>query len=656
MHRTNSLRSLLTAFLLAAIAAGSLVPAQPAFARPVQTALPDGFYEEQIVGGLSLPTSFAVAQDGRILITEKNGMVRVVDKGELQEDPFIDLTNEVNSSADRGLMAVAVHPRFPAVPYVYLGYTYEPPEASGNAASGARVGRVLRLEAERTNRNVARAGSGLVLVGTNSTYEHIGNPEKGDTEPFSCYDENGGFTRDCIATEGTSHTVDFIRFARDGSMFISVGDGIVNSKGNWRAQDPTSLNGKILHIDPATGNGIAANPFYDGDLTANRAKVWAMGLRNPFRFTFEPGTSNLVIGEVGNNTWEEIDRGGAGSNFGWPCYEGEEKVADWAICDPLFSGSSPATFGIYTYPHGTQPQRGAVIGGDFYTGKEYPAEYSGAYFFSDFNGGVIFAMIPDGKGGFTLREFATSAPGPIQISMGPDGNLWMLYMATGELVRLRYAIPGGTAAKGAAVLPTATPAASPASSKTVSVTAAVTSTTSTSSSVASLGAASTSTAATGEGFLTREVWTGISGKSVDDLLKSDDYPDQPSQRTTLSSLDVPRGAHDYGERLRGYLIPPLTGEYRFWIASDDGSRLLLSTDDDPTHAVQIASAPEWTPYRAWDKYPEQASPLIDLVAGERYYIEVLHKQADQKDNLSVAWQPPAGVRAVIDGKYLSPLK
>ncbi len=327
---------------------------------------------------------------------------------------------------------------------------------------------MLRLRASADNLNVHEPGSGAVIVGTNSTFANIGNPEKGDEFPFSCLDENGMFVQDCIPAEGTAHTVDFLKFAKDGSLFVSLGDGIVNSKGNWRAQDVNSLAGKILRVDPMTGVGYANNPFADGDLTANRAKVYALGLRNPFRFTFSP-TGELFVGEVGNSTWEEINRGAPGANFGWPCYEGAERMADFAICDPLFSGAAEVTQGIYIYPHSTTPQRGAAIGGDFYTGKLYPPEYRGAYFFTDFNGGVITTLTFDGAGAVTATDFATSVPGPIQITMGPDGNLWMLYIATGELVRLGYQDAG--AAPAATATPKATLKATPEAAAGAAVTA-----------------------------------------------------------------------------------------------------------------------------------------------------------------------------------------
>lgn len=596
----------------------------PAWARPSYTALPAGFYEERIAGGLKLPTSFAVAPDGRIFITEKAGRVRVVANGVLQDAPFIDLSNEVNTAADRGLMGVAVHPRFPALPYVYLAYTYDPPEAGGYPESGARVARLLRVEADRANLNLHKAGSGVVILGTNSTFANIGNPELGDTEPFSCFDDSGSFVRDCLPTEGTAHTLDFMKFGRDGSLYVAMGDGIVNSKGNWRAQDVNSLAGKILRIDPLTGNGYASNPFFEDDVTSNRSKVYALGLRNPFRFTLHPATGDLFIGEVGNNAWEEINRGRVGANFGWPCYEGQEQAASFPICDPLFSGANKVTHSVYAYPHKANPPRGSAIGGDFYTGMGYPVPYRGAYFFTDFNGGIIQTMTFSRDGAASVSDFASAAPGPIQISMGPDGNLWMLYIATGELIRLRYS---------GAAQPATTPTPGGAAS----------------GSAVSGGV----TGATGQ--ILFETWQGVSGVSLADLTNSANYPDKPSKSEMITSLDAPRlETADSGHRIRGYIHPQVSGQYRFWIASDDAGQLSLSSDDKPANARPIASVPGWTPYQVWDKYPEQESALIQLQKGRRYYIEVLHKQGDLKENLSIAWQAPNGTREVIGGQYLSP--
>jgi xyloglucan-specific exo-beta-1,4-glucanase len=159
----------------------------------------------------------------------------------------------------------------------------------------------------------------------------------------------------------------------------------------------------------------------------------------------------------------------------------------------------------------------------------------------------------------------------------------------------------------------------------------------------------------GAGTILREWWTGIGGKSIGDLTGSKHFKDKPDGQELLKSLDAPRQfGSDYGTRIRGYLHPPVTGDYRFWIASDDSSQLWLSSDANPANKKQIAGVTEWTSAQQWDRFTAQQSQVIRLQAGQRYYLEVLHKQGDQKDNLSVAWQIPGGERQVIDGQYLSP--
>ena len=168
---------------------------------------------------------------------------------------------------------------------------------------------------------------------------------------------------------------------------------------------------------------------------------------------------------------------------------------------------------------------------------------------------------------------------------------------------------------------------------------------------------STTVAAGGTGFLLREVYQPLSGNRLDDLFDADSYPDSPSETELLSSFDAPRPfADDYGQRLSGYLHPPSSGVYQFWIAADDVGVLKLSTDDNPANAVVIAEAGEWTGALQWDKYPSQTSGTVELEAGQRYYIEALSKEADGKDNLSVAWVIPGQERDVIDGQYLSPAR
>ena len=435
---TKTLRVLLTlAFLYGLLAATTLVTHAQGYYQ-----LPAGFIQEFVAGGLDRPTSFAIAPDGRIFVTEKAGKVRVIQNGELLPDPFIDLTNEVNDTADRGLLGIAVHPNWPSTPYLYLAHTYDPPEVSDRNPSGARVSRVLRLSADPNNLNAALPGSGQVIVGANSTAEHIGNPDAGDTEPFSCLDGDGAPVQDCIAAEGTAHTIDDLAFGPDGALYVSTGDGIVNSKGNARALDINSLNGKILRVNPLTGEGYADNPFFDGDANANRAKVFALGMRNPFRFSVHPRTGEVLLGDVGNNNWEEINRGGPGANFGWPCYEGVEEAATYANCDAFHNGAATLTKPVYYYPHTTEPQRGSAIGGDIYRGTAFPALYRGAYFFHDFNGGVTYFLTFDGDGSANLNEFGTNMPGIVKMVSAQDGALYVLSVIMGDLWRIRYQ-PGG---------------------------------------------------------------------------------------------------------------------------------------------------------------------------------------------------------------------
>ncbi|MBW8041753.1 MAG: hypothetical protein FVQ85_17390, partial [Planctomycetes bacterium] len=153
------------------------------------------------------------------------------------------------------------------------------------------------------------------------------------------------------------------------------------------------------------------------------------------------------------------------------------------------------------------------------------------------------------------------------------------------------------------------------------------------------------------GTILREYWTGITGESVSDLTGNSNYPDNPSGSSEPTLFEAPTGWTDnYGTRMRGFLYPPASGLYTFWIASDDNSELWLSTDVNPANKLMIASVPSWTNSREWNKFPSQQSTSITLDGGQRYYIEALHKEGTGGDNLAVTWsfgQP-------IDGQYLSP--
>lgn len=159
---------------------------------------------------------------------------------------------------------------------------------------------------------------------------------------------------------------------------------------------------------------------------------------------------------------------------------------------------------------------------------------------------------------------------------------------------------------------------------------------------------------TGQGNLLREWWNGIGGVALSGLTSSPRYPDSPDGSDLITSFETPTNiANDYGTRVSGYIHAPVTGEYTFWIASDDNGELWLSTDDDPSNVSRIAHVPGWTTSRQWTKYPEQRSAQISLEAGERYYVDALFKEAGGGDNLAVSWQYPGQSQIVIDGAHLS---
>jgi hypothetical protein len=141
---------------------------------------------------------------------------------------------------------------------------------------------------------------------------------------------------------------------------------------------------------------------------------------------------------------------------------------------------------------------------------------------------------------------------------------------------------------------------------------------------------------------------------VEDLLKSERYATEPDERDLVATLRLTGLGKDYGQRLRGWLTPDVDGPARFWISADDGAELWLGTDETPESARLIAFVPGWSAMQEWEKYPEQASQPVELQAGVRYYIEIRHKQADQRDGLAVAWQPPGGERGLLQSPHLTP--
>ncbi len=446
--------------------------------------LPPNFVGEPVISGAGLldqPTSVAWAADGRMFVSEKDGRVRVWQNGAFLQNNFIDLGGEVSNSSDRGLLAIELDPRFlQDRPYLYAYFVYDPPGVEADPNVGARVSRLVRITADvNQNRNVGLPASEIVLLGKNSTLANIGDPLS-----YTAFDkpscQNGGITGayvpDCIPSDSNTHAGAGLRFAPDGTLFVTIGDGGgfggVDPRA-LRAQSLDSLAGKLLRIDADTGNGLPSNPFYNGDVSSTRSKIYAYGMRNPFRFSLkiDPNDANEpykpYFGDVGDGTWEEMNTG-RGSNFGWPCYEGGDKVS----LEQPFYQSDPSTSAqcnainknavkpsVYAYqhyvpvnaPNGTIPQ-GSIIAGPVLSGTTYPADYRGALFFADYVHDWVRYMKFDIGGNVTgVFTFATDlspSGGPVQLTQGPDGNLYYIsydWNGASAIFRIRYTAGGNNA-------------------------------------------------------------------------------------------------------------------------------------------------------------------------------------------------------------------
>ena len=159
------------------------------------------------------------------------------------------------------------------------------------------------------------------------------------------------------------------------------------------------------------------------------------------------------------------------------------------------------------------------------------------------------------------------------------------------------------------------------------------------------------------GVIRAEVWRNVTGSDLDAFVRTPQFKQDAPEIVELERLAFPRGSGDsYGVRIRGYLVPPADGDYRFFLSADDRAALWLSTDADAGNKIVVAFTPDWTGPEVYDKYAEQATGPIALEAGARYYFEVIYKQADGKDNLFVAWERPGGEREVIDARYIEPVE
>ena len=380
-----------------------------------------GFVDEAVVTGLTVPVAFALLPDGRILVAEKAGAVRVVRDGRLLPDAFIDLTARVNDYWDRGLLGIAADPAFAQNGFVYLFYVHEDDPFTH---SGPKTSRVVRVTATG---DTAAPASEVVLLGT------AGGP--------TCSAWPAG--ADCLPADSPSHDGGALRFGPDGALWITTGDAASFNTVDPRAlrtQQLDSLAGKLLRVD-GDGRGRTDNPFFTGNADDARSKVWAYGFRNPFRLTFRPATGRPYVADVGAGAWEEVNAVTAGANYGWPCYEGAAPQPGYQPlpeCHTLIAqGAGAVTTPVAAYPH--LGGSAAIAGGAFYTGPTYPERYRGAYFFGDVVRGTLHYVTVDATdtAAAPIKGFAAGVAGPVDVQADAEGLVY-LSVTTGALRRIRY--------------------------------------------------------------------------------------------------------------------------------------------------------------------------------------------------------------------------
>jgi glucose/arabinose dehydrogenase len=400
--------------------------------------LPSFFEERTLASGLTVPVAVAWAPDGRMFVAEKEGRVRVVlADGTLKTTPLIDISGHVNNNWDHGLLGIAVDSDFVSNHYLYLLYVYEPDAAHPEAPKVSRLTRVV-VKSDNTVQNPQAPET--VLLGSVTT--------------APCPAASN--TLDCLPADSTTHSIGTVRSAPDGTLFVGNGDGAdfnAVEQLAFRAYDERSYAGKVLHID-RNGHGLPGHSFCpsDNDLSHVCTKVFAKGFRNPFRFTLKPG-GGLILGDVGWNSWEEIDLPVAGGgNYGWPCYEGNHQTpgySELATCAIAYNagpGSNTGPFHEYYHDQNT----GSALGGPLFTGDGYPDGYMGSIFFGDYALGLIkrIELNPDGTLA-SVKPFATSVSGVVDIELSPAGNLAYVefgdgWSATGTVREIEYS-PGNLA-------------------------------------------------------------------------------------------------------------------------------------------------------------------------------------------------------------------
>jgi len=445
--------------------------------------LPSGFNDQLFLGGWNQVVGFTFDANGRMFVWEKAGKVWIVENGVKKSQPFIDISEEVGDWRDFGLVGFALDPNFISNGNVYLFYVVDRHHllkfgtaqysASTNEYYNATIGRITRYTATGTNFSQINYNSRKVLLGeTKSTGMPI-------------LHESHGVGQIVFGTDGT-----LLASMGDGASYASadqgsatetywqtaVNEGIISAQENvgaYRCQMLNSLSGKIVRIDPNTGDGLPSNPYWDASNPRSaQSRVWARGLRNPYRFSIKTGTGSpdkndgdpgvFFIGDVGWNTKEELNiLTTKGQNFGWPSSEGmdvqsaynnntykpttfDRPKLDWRNTTARgYINGAVYNVGSITLP-GPSFVGNASTGGFWYTGSSFPAEYKNTYFHADYGAGWIRNISFDNNHNPTqVRNFVPNGSGPIlYLAQQPFDDALLYVKYPGEIRRVSYSQSG----------------------------------------------------------------------------------------------------------------------------------------------------------------------------------------------------------------------
>jgi len=391
--------------LAAAAAPGPAGPSIRGLALPA-AAVPAGF-ADTVVARIATPTGMAWTPDGRMLVTQDGGQLRVVRNGQLQANPAIDLTGRICPEGERGLLSVAVDPNFARNQFVYLFWTHDASNYCGVDGPNAPENRVTR--------HVLRSDDTLAPASEKVLVDHMSAQRR---------NHNGGD----------------LHFGANKLLYVSVGDGgcVIDDATRCGALNTNSRrldipHGKILRVTRA-GQVPSTNPYVDAP-GARRCtlpagvetgsgpctETFASGLRNPFRFAQDPDSNRFFVNDVGQSDWEEIDRLRSGADYGWNRREGPCVTGSTTNC-----GASAYDDPVHAYSH-AETGCGSVTGGAFVPDGVWPADYDGDYLFADYVCGKIFRLSPTTAGGFSRTEFMTGVSVPVHLAFGPHEDGQAMY-------------------------------------------------------------------------------------------------------------------------------------------------------------------------------------------------------------------------------------